>query len=289
MMISVRDILQLTRFRVSLAVTFSAVISAINHPASFSPGLLIPLTAIFLIAAGASALNQCQESHHDAIMDRTRNRPVASGRVEKVTALVFAAFMIISGFIIMAVTGKWICLLLGMFNIIWYNGFYTWMKTRSAFAVVPGALTGAIPVLMGWSVAGNSINAELPWLIAFFIFMWQIPHFWIMMLKYGDEYHKAGFPVLPDHFNPLQMKRIIMAWLIAASFSSILLVMASDPRPLLIPCIILIMNVSLLVMVFQQLFFRKYERFRLLFVSLNFFMLAVLLLITIQIAYSQIR
>jgi heme o synthase len=269
----------LVRLPVSLAVVFSALVSASVCNAGLGVYLIVPIFGIFLLACGASALNQYQERFYDARMDRTRSRPLPAVLIRPATGLLISVIILLAGLCVLAVGRAWICLLLGLFNIGWYNGLYTWLKKKTAFAVVPGALTGAIPVFMGWSAAGGSVFSRIPLLLAFFIFMWQIPHFWMLMLKYGDEYRNAGLPVLTDVFTPAALKRIIMVWIVAASASSLLLAFGLWPLAN-IKYPVIILNAALLSVIYYQLFISGHPRYRLLFISLNLFLAAVLFLLT---------
>jgi len=215
--LSLRPYLQLIRPGVTVAVTFSALASAVICSGGVSISLFWPVAGIFLLAAGASALNQYQEWEYDEKMERTKTRPIPARILTIADGLRTANIFIISGFMVLILEGNLALFGLGVFNIIWYNGVYTILKRKTAFAVIPGALTGAIPILMGWIAAGGKATDPIAVFLAVFIFIWQMPHFWLIMLKYGDEYKKAGFPVLTDTFSPLMIKLTIMAWLIAAS------------------------------------------------------------------------
>jgi len=272
-----RSFLILIRFPVTLAVTFSAFAAAVVYSGTISLSLAIPVLGIFLLAAGASALNQYSEWPYDERMERTRNRPIPLRLINTSEALRYAAMLIIGGALLLLYFSNGTCFALGMLNILWYNGLYTWLKRKTAFAVVPGALTGAIPVLMGWSAAGGRITDPGALFLAFFIFIWQMPHFWLLMLKYGEDYRKAGFPVLTDLFNELQMKRLVMAWLIASSCASLLLVGFGLLHLRMIGYSILALNLLLLSLLFTQLFLVTTIRFRLVFITANLFMLLVLL------------
>ena len=273
--VPLRSFLLFIRFKVSIAVTFSAYAAALICRGSFSLLDLLPMSGIFLLAAGASALNQFQESEYDARMMRTRNRPVASGLIKPSTAMWLSLSFILAGLVFIAMRELWLTLLFGVLNIIWYNGFYTWLKRKSAFAVVPGALTGAIPVMMGWTAAGGSLHDPIPFFLAFFIFLWQVPHFWLLSVIYEDDYRKAGFPVLADLFSFPWMKKIIFAWLLAASLSSVLLMIFSIVNQPVFILIILILNLIVLFFSGFFLFINKHTGYRLLFLVVNIFMLLV--------------
>ena len=277
--LSFRSFLAFIRFKVSIAVTFSAYSAAIICRGNFSSQDLLPMSGIFLLAAGASALNQFQEKEYDARMSRTKKRPIPSAEIKPITSLWIAFFLILAGLIMIKAGEHWLTLVLGIINIFWYNGFYTWLKRRTAFAVVPGALTGAIPVMMGWTAAGGSLFHPLPLFLAFFIFLWQVPHFWLLALMHEEDYRNAGFPVLSDLFSLSWMKKIIFSWLLAASLSSLLMILFGIVNIDFIAVIIVVMNAVLLFLSVFYLFISRNSAYRLLFIMVNIFMLLVFCLI----------
>lgn len=274
---SLRSFLTLIRFSVSLAVTFSSMAAAIVYAGAVTTSMLLPFLGIFMLASGASALNQYQEWPYDELMERTKNRPIPLRLINTSEALRYAALLIIGGALLLLYYSNGTCFALGLLNILWYNGLYTYLKRKTAFAVVPGALTGAIPVLMGWTAAGGDIADPEALFLAFFIFMWQMPHFWLLMLKYGDDYRKGGFPVLNDLLSIRQMKTIVMVWLLASSLSSLLLSHFGILHMQLIGLGILLLNISLLSLLFYQLFLAKPMGYRVVFIAANVFMLLILL------------
>jgi protoheme IX farnesyltransferase len=145
--------------------------------------------------------------------------------------------------------------------------------------VVPGALTGAIPVLMGWTAAGCNMFHPYPLFLAFFIFLWQVPHFWLLTLIYEEDYQNAGFPTLSEFFSLAQMKRIIFAWLLAASLSFFLMILSGIVNLYFTGVIIVLLNAILLCLSAFYLFISGISRYRLLFLMVNVFMLLVFCLI----------
>ncbi len=277
---------ELIRINIALSVTLSAFAAEVISSDKISVKLIFPLAGIFFLACGASALNQVQEKEQDLKMDRTKERPLPSGKLTSQTALLITFIMMFLGFGILVSGGYWTCLILGILNIFWYNGFYTWLKKKTAFAVVPGALCGVIPVFMGWSAAGGSLSRPLVLLLAFFLFMWQIPHFWLLMLKYGDEYRLAGFPVMTDIFSIRQFRNIILAWMIGATGTSVFLVLSGLWMFLVSKIIILGLNLLILVFFIHQLAFTGTPRYKMMFVITNAFLLAVLSLVIIEKLFS---
>ncbi len=157
----------------------------------------LTLLGVFCLASGSSALNQLQERHIDAQMPRTAKRPIPSGRLSVSEAWAFITVTVFLGLGLLwrldpAIAG------LGLLAILSYNGLYTlWWKKHWAFAAVPGAIPGALPILMGYAAAAGKIWT-LPGLYLFFIlFYWQMPHFWSLAIRYREDYRLGGIPTLP--------------------------------------------------------------------------------------------
>jgi heme o synthase len=104
-------------------------------------------------------------------------------------------------------------LFIGVLNLVWYNFVYTILKRKTALAVIPGALVGALPPLAGWAAADGNLSDFRIYLIVLYFFIWQIPHFWLLLLLYGKEYSAAGFPVLNDIFTDKQLKNLTFLWI----------------------------------------------------------------------------
>ena len=272
-----RVLVTLTRFPVSLAVTFTAFAAIVISTGDITAAMFFPVAGIFLLASGASAFNQYQEWPWDERMERTRKRPIPSRRISTQEALRIATLCITGGLLLLLYFSTSVCFFLGIFNLVWYNGVYTWLKRKTAFAVVPGALTGAIPILMGWTAAGGQLHDPTVIFLAFFLFIWQMPHFWLLTLKYGSPYRDAGFPVLTGYFNDRQVKIIIMAWMTASSATSCMFVLFRILHQVHLGYGIIALNLALLAIIGWQLFLAPALRYRLIFISANLFMLLVML------------
>lgn len=270
-----RYYIQLLRPGVTLAVTCSALASAMIRAGNLSKAMFWPLVAIFLLAGGASALNQYQEWEYDERMERTKNRPIPSRKLTTSDGLRLANIMLISGYIILILQGSLSLFFLGLFNVIWYNGVYTYLKRKTAFAVIPGALTGSVPVLMGWIAGGGTLYEPLGIFLATFIFIWQMPHFWLIMLKYKDEYETAGFPTLSGIFSPVMMKLSILAWLLAASILTIYFSWLGIVRLPELRYILSGFNLLVLLIIGFELFLSRKIHFRLIFLTGNLYIFIV--------------
>jgi len=215
----VRVILELTKVRITAAVMLTAATGYILAARRIELQMWMPLLGVFALASGSAALNQWQESKIDARMKRTCGRPIPAGRIDPMWALFFSVLLILVGsFLLTSVPENANALLaLGGMALFWYNGVYTYLKRVTAFAVVPGALIGAIPPIMGYLSAGGSLDDPAILLVAMFIFIWQIPHFWLLLLMLGDEYREAGLPTVTARFSRPQLQRISFMWILATA------------------------------------------------------------------------
>ncbi len=203
-----KDYMQLIKFTLSFTVVFSCVICYLLAPAvvEYDWGMLILLfIAGMLVTASANAINQAVEKDTDALMKRTAQRPVASGRMSVQEAYTFALITGVTGVFMMYEFFNLQSALLAAFSLFLYAFIYTPLKKISSVAVLVGALPGALPCLIGW-VAGFPDNGNVTWsggLILFFIqFLWQFPHFWAIAWVAHNDYAKAGFKLLPSDKGP---------------------------------------------------------------------------------------
>ncbi len=159
--------------------------------------MLLTLFGVLFLASGSSALNQWQEREIDAHMPRTAGRPIPSGKITPSQALVFVAVTLLLGLGILQVLSSKL-LGLGVLAVFLYNGLYTlWWKKHWAYAAVPGAIPGALPILMGHAAAAQDVFTPSGLYLFFILFFWQMPHFWALALRYQQDYAKGGFPTLP--------------------------------------------------------------------------------------------
>ena len=153
--------------------------------------------AFYLICSGSFIVNQAQEYKRDQKMNRTKLRPIPSGKISVYQAYILGLAFLAFGhgllFLIQPFSAG-----LAFLTVILYNGFYTlWWKKHIQYGAVLGAIPGAMPPVIGYSLSGSSV-LESPCIYLFFLlFFWQMPHFWSLAIHYQEDYKKAGFPVLP--------------------------------------------------------------------------------------------
>jgi len=277
-----KTILSLIKYKVSIAVSFTAITGYLVYTRTLDFHLLIMTLGVFLLASGASALNQVQESKYDAKMDRTKNRPIPMGEISRLDALIVSVLFIMLGLAVFYIYFNITTVLLGLTNVFWYNFIYTNLKRITPFAVVPGSLVGAIPALIGWTAAGGYVFDITIVFIAFFMFIWQIPHFWLLMLKYGKQYEGAGFPTINQAMSPQGLKLVIFVWVVATSVSSIMVPIFLNNVSLLFYLLVFALNI-LFVGIFVKLSFGKIAElnFRKSFISINLYMMVFMLMLIV--------
>ncbi len=214
--------LTLCRSRISFFAAFSAATGFYLAPGRHAGDAVFPVAAVFLLACGASALNQYQERNLDAKMKRTAERPLPSGVITPIRAVAVSAALIIAGLSLAFLAGP-AAFALGILALVWYNGVYTYLKRISAFAAIPGAAVGMIPPALGWVSGGGSLLHSTIAVICFIFFLWQVPHFWLLMLNHGEDYERAGLPSLTRIMSKAQIARMTYVWITAAAAASLAL------------------------------------------------------------------
>lgn len=159
--------------------------------------LLVTLTGGALAAASASTINCLYDRDIDYLMERTRHRPLPSGRVQPRDALIFAIALASLSFTLLAVFANLLSALLAMSGIIFYIGIYTHLlKRHTTQNIVIGGAAGAIPALVGWAAVTGTVSLPA-WVIFAIVFLWTPPHFWALALMIRDDYAQVGVPMLP--------------------------------------------------------------------------------------------
>jgi protoheme IX farnesyltransferase len=190
------DYLELTKPRLSLLSVLTAVVGYFSTRSAWEPALFFPmLLGTCCAAAGVAALNQWMESDTDALMKRTADRPIPSGRVATGSAFILGWALCATG---LAALFAWVNGLASFFalaTIVSYLALYTPAKRRSRWSTEIGAIAGAFPPLIGWAAAEGRVSA-LGWILYGVLFFWQIPHFMAIAWTYRRDYDAVHFPML---------------------------------------------------------------------------------------------
>jgi protoheme IX farnesyltransferase len=192
------DFVALAKPRLNFLVVVSAFAGYVMGGGETDPvlRLLATLVGTGLVAGGASALNQIIERQPDAQMRRTRRRPLPDRRLTPRDALVFAVFLSVSGLVILAAGANVLSALVALATLITYAAVYTPLKRLTSFSTVIGAIPGALPPVIGWAAARDSLS-QGAWVLFGIVFLWQLPHFLAIAWMYREDYAAAGFPMLP--------------------------------------------------------------------------------------------
>lgn len=193
--------LDLTKFGIVIFVLMAGIVGyatgfqvetafSIDHALRFLGGL-------YLLSSGSLALNQVQEFELDRKMKRTAGRPIAAGKIQPNAGAVLALTFIFSGAYELSLCSSlagWI----GLLSVGLYNGLYTkWWKRQWAYAAVPGAIPGALPVTIGFAAVNEHVFSVESIYLFLIMFLWQMPHFWVLAIRHKDDYARGGIPTLP--------------------------------------------------------------------------------------------
>ncbi len=213
---------------VTLSSVVGFIVSASYHSRDLA-SLIVPLIVCVIgtavAASGANAMNQWVERSRDAVMKRTRNRPLPSGGLTPKSVLAFSALLSVLGPLILLVAGHPVAAAITFLTVVLYVAVYTPMKAMSPKSTVVGAVPGALPILIGWAVASPSSYADLgqwpAWSLFLLLFAWQMPHFLAIAVMYRDDYARAGYRTL------LQTAKSDVAVLVAIILWSVVMIAAS--------------------------------------------------------------
>lgn len=206
--------MELGKARISLPIALSALVGYTLKTNYLGAEVWMLMAGVFLISCSSAAINHIQEYKTDALMPRTRNRPLPSGKISLKTAIIIASLFFAYGAVILLASFPPIVFFTSLLTLISYNLIYTPLKKVTAFAVVPGSLVGALPPYIGWFAGGGELTDERIIWVALFFFIGQIPHFWLLLLMFGKEYSLAGYPSLNAVFNDNQIKRLSYTWIL---------------------------------------------------------------------------
>ncbi|WP_168464720.1 heme o synthase [Wolbachia endosymbiont of Ctenocephalides felis wCfeT] len=218
---TIRDFWYLLKPRIMYLVVFTAVAGMVAAPGSIHPFLaLISLMCVALGSGAAGAINMWYDRDIDILMERTKNRPIPTGRVLAESALEFGITLGILSVFIMAIAVNYVSAALLAVSILFYVFIYTiWLKRRTPQNIVIGGAAGAFPPMIGWASVTNSIGWE-SFILFLIIFMWTPPHFWALSLNKSEDYLKASIPMFNIVYGSEKTRKYILVY-------SVLLVLTS--------------------------------------------------------------
>lgn len=186
--------------------------------------MLVTLVGGSLAAGGANAINMYIDRDIDAVMERTRNRPLVTGLIAPRSALVFAVSLEIIAFVVLWAGANLLSACLALSATLFYVFVYSlWLKRTSTQNIVIGGAAGAVPVLVGWAAVTNSLGWT-PWLLFLLIFLWTPPHFWALAIRHREDYTAAGVPMLPSVATPDKVVASMVRYTVALVATSLAVV-----------------------------------------------------------------
>lgn len=272
---------ELGKIRITVMVAFTTATGYILAEGSSVVQLLMTVLGVFMLACGSSAMNHYQEKDLDILMDRTKYRPIPSGRITPSAVLTLTIGMWLAGSVIIILSSNLTALILGFLAVIWYNVIYTPMKRKTALAVLPGALIGSIPPAIGWSAAGGSITDPGIISLALFFFIWQIPHFWLLLLLFEKDYRRAGIPTLTSYISPDMISRMTFLWLVSLAVSGLLFFTSGLIRTPYAFLLILILG-AYMIWNSRSLFSPGRMSYRSVFKQVNIYVMLIIIILSVN-------
>lgn len=216
------------------------------------PAALIAL-GVILLSGASSVLNQIQERKEDAQMARTADRPIPAGKITlQKSFIIFSALILTGTLVLLQVNFQ--AAAIGVFTILLYNGIYTPLKKITTLSIFPGAMVGALPPVIGWVGGGETIADPAIMILAGFMFMWQMPHFLLLAVKYHEQYKNAGFQVALSDSVSGQTRWLLLLWVITTSFAALFFPFFGLVQSPVIVAAIIILNMALILLFFQMAF-----------------------------------
>jgi heme o synthase len=272
---SLRDYAQLFKFPISLMSTVSAATGYLAFTHTLTWRLWPVSGAVLLLAFAACALNEAQEYRLDALMERTRRRPIPSGKISPTGAVVWAGVLAAVAIVGLWSFGGFMAAGLGALAMLWYNGIYTYLKRKSSFASVVGSVIGAIPPAIGWVCAGGMIDGPILSL-SFFLLMWQVPHFWLLALRTSGDYEQARFPTIVRTMGANSLSRVTFMWTAATAASALLLPIFGLSRSPFLGLGLAVAGGWLIFVVWRALRTPSKQGFRQSFYAINYYAILVM-------------
>lgn len=222
--------LVLARIPISLTVSVVSMLGYLLFSPSLSFNMLATGAGSFFLCAGCSAINQVQEKRTDAYFTRTVMRPLPQGLLSSKTALLAGIIWIGVAFSMYELAAARECVWLAMFVIATYNGIYTGLKRRTSLSLLIGSIAGAMPPLMGWVAAGGNVFDPLILSSCAIWYLVQIPHAWMRIDKYRDEYMSRFCPIPVSYFIFVYKRMLLRVWYFAFVCSLMFFVLISSWR-----------------------------------------------------------
>jgi protoheme IX farnesyltransferase len=279
---TVRYRLQAAKVPLCLLVAFSSLLGFVLFASRLGwlgCGVFI---SVLLLACGGATLNSYQEHRCDRLMERTRRRPVASGVLFPESARRQGQLLSGAGLLLLYLT-TWSApaVVAGAAALVLYNAVYTPLKQRTIWAIVPGALCGAMPPYIGWLAAGGTVLSPAILAVTASMVLWQVPHFWLVLLSYRSQYRCSTQPNLARMMAEPVLKYLSVVWVAALLVVLQTMVAMMTAMPVGLRIMISATGFGLLLVFSILMVVRREPNYRFLFMLLNMFMLYIMAMFTV--------
>ncbi len=220
-----KEYLQLVKFPVSLTIASASLAGYLVQNPRVDTVSIFLFLSILLLACGCSCLNNYQDRFLDGRFSRTKDRPIPTNRVAPQHALVLSTVLILAGLYGLSLQ-SFSLFILGILAIGCYNFLYTPLKQRTPWAMLPGVVCGMLPPWIGWLAAGGETFSLKIWIIMMIFGVWQMPHFWLLLLDNEADYVKVGVPTLLTRLVKAQLERILLVWVVSLATLTLCLPLA---------------------------------------------------------------
>lgn len=264
--------LQVAKIPLSLLIAFAGLFGYLLQKPVFSVELLLTIVGIFLLSTASASLNNLQDLNYDRQFSRTRNRPLPQNLISVKAVVVQAILLANAGILLIAISAtQFFAIVAGIAAVVLYNGFYTPMKPKTSWALVPGTLSGMLPPYIGWLAAGGGLFAPEILIAMALLGTWQIPHYWILLLEQRHDFLKnCQIYSVVSRYSENQLRKITFTWVVAFACTTLLLPLFGIADQYLVSRYVIFLNGALLALSFLRLLFSENkEVFRKLFLHLN--------------------
>lgn len=265
--------MQLTKLPLCLLVAFSSLLGSVLAGPVQMPRIALTTMGMLLLTCGCATLNSLQEIQLDASMARTKKRPLPEGRILGNQAATLALLLIVAGILVLYL-GSHLLRTLGLtlIAVVLYSGIYTCLKKKTVAAIIPGAISGALPPYIGWTAAGGDPFSLTALFLSLLFILWQVPHSLLILLRHKDDYLDNALPSLIKLLPESSLKRICIVWV--GAFTSCVLFFSVVPVGLTV-ALKLLLHISvwfLFVVFWVQLNRARKPDYRFLYIYLNLYL-----------------
>lgn len=261
---------QLAKVPLCLLIGCTAAFGAALVPHVSSQSILTVSAGVLFLAMGGATINSLQETAVDQALQRTSRRPLVCNRIPSRYAVIQAGLLLSAALIMLLPFHESLLpLSLGGVAILMYNGVYTRLKQQTILAIIPGALAGALPPVIGWIGGGGQPLSYTAMLLFALLFLWQVPHFCLILLKYRDEYLQVGQPSFLKALSEKGVRRLSAVWICGLALVMMLFSIIPVPVWQWQKILLIVNGICLAVLASYSLLIGETAAYRRLFLSLN--------------------